>query len=110
MPSVLGFHGLFRATLQFVLHRMLKTFYDWSAWHGETLTASPELKSSPPCIAAADSTGSRVASKHHVEQQIGMVQKLPTSSWSEQDMESVLSRAYMWRASFNNARSHLTQG
>ena len=40
----------------------------------------------------------------------GVVQKLPTHSWSEQDMESVLSRAYMWRASFNNARSHLTQG
>jgi len=40
----------------------------------------------------------------------GVVQKLPTGSWSEQDMESVLSRAYMWRASFNNARSHLTQG
>ena len=40
----------------------------------------------------------------------GVVQKLPTSSWSEQDMESVLSRAYMWRASFTNARSHLTQG
>ncbi|KAK9818762.1 hypothetical protein WJX74_011120 [Apatococcus lobatus] len=35
------------------------------------------------------------------------LQKLPTSSWSERDIEVVLSRAYMWRASFDEAKSHL---
>lgn len=39
---------------------------------------------------------------------IMFLQKLPTSSWSEQDMDSVLSQAYMWRATFQDAKSHLT--
>eukprot|EP00884_Botryococcus_braunii_P016775 jgi/Botrbrau1/3781/Bobra.0183s0016.1 len=37
------------------------------------------------------------------------LQKLPTHDWSEKEVEMVLSRAYMWRASFGNAQSHLSQ-
>lgn len=37
------------------------------------------------------------------------LQKLPTQDWSEKEVEVVLSRAYMWRASFGNAQSHLSQ-
>ena len=37
------------------------------------------------------------------------LQKLPTGEWSESEVEVVLSRAYMWRASFDDARSHLNQ-
>ena len=37
------------------------------------------------------------------------LQKLPTTDWGEKEVESVLSRAYMWRASFDHARSHLSQ-
>ena len=37
------------------------------------------------------------------------LQKLPTADWGEKEVESVLSRAYMWRASFDHARSHLSQ-
>ena len=36
-----------------------------------------------------------------------ILQKLPTADWDEKDIEMVLSRAYMLRASFNDARSHL---
>lgn len=43
------------------------------------------------------------------QEMILFLQKLPTADWAEKDIESVLSRAYMWRASFNDARSHLTQ-
>lgn len=35
------------------------------------------------------------------------LQKLPTNDWDEKQMEFILSRAYMWRASFDNAQSHL---
>mmetsp|Transcript_29855 Transcript_29855/g.84147 ORF Transcript_29855/g.84147 Transcript_29855/m.84147 type:complete len:269 (-) Transcript_29855:507-1313(-) len=35
-----------------------------------------------------------------------LVQKMPTSGWSEKQIETVLSRAFLWRASFGNARSH----
>jgi TBC1 domain family member 2 len=37
------------------------------------------------------------------------LQKLPTQDWNEKEVELVLSRAYMWRASFGNAQSHLQQ-
>ncbi|KAK9804775.1 hypothetical protein WJX72_004752 [[Myrmecia] bisecta] len=43
------------------------------------------------------------------QEMILFLQKLPTANWSEKDVEVVLSRAYMWRASFDDARSHLTQ-
>ena len=37
------------------------------------------------------------------------LQKLPTGSWGEREVETVLSRAYMWRTSFDQAQSHLSQ-
>lgn len=37
------------------------------------------------------------------------LQKLPTGGWGEREVETVLSRAYMWRTSFDQAQSHLSQ-
>ena len=39
---------------------------------------------------------------------IMFLQKPPTSAWGEKDIELVLSRAYMWRASFKGAASHFS--
>lgn len=35
-------------------------------------------------------------------------QRPPTAAWTEQDMEVVLSRAFMWRSSFKGATSHFS--
>lgn len=43
-----------------------------------------------------------------LQEMILYLQKLPTGHWSEKEVESVLSRAYMWRASFDQAKSHLS--
>lgn len=37
---------------------------------------------------------------------IMFLQRPPTNGWGEKDIELVLSRAYMWRASFKGAASH----
>lgn len=37
---------------------------------------------------------------------IMFLQKVPTQDWTESDIELVLSRAFMWRASFQGATSH----
>ena len=37
---------------------------------------------------------------------IMFLQRVPTADWTESDMELVLSRAFMWRASFKGATSH----
>ena len=37
------------------------------------------------------------------------LQKPSTAEWGDKDIESVLARAYLWRASFGDARSHLTE-
>ena len=42
-----------------------------------------------------------------MQEMVLFLQKPPTASWSESEVELILSRAYMWRASFNDARSHL---
>ncbi len=42
-----------------------------------------------------------------LQEMVLFLQKLPTSEWNEIDIEMVFSRAYMLRASFNDARSHL---
>jgi TBC1 domain family member 2 len=34
------------------------------------------------------------------------LQRVPTADWTESDIELVLSRAFMWRASFKDASSH----
>ncbi|KAL4854198.1 GTPase-activating protein gyp1 [Chlorella vulgaris] len=39
---------------------------------------------------------------------IMFLQKPPTADWCEKDIELVLSRAYMWRASFKGASSHFS--
>ncbi|GAB4813408.1 hypothetical protein N2152v2_000454 [Parachlorella kessleri] len=39
---------------------------------------------------------------------IMFLQKPPTAGWSEKDVELVLSRAHMWRASFKDATSHFS--
>ncbi|KAL3146846.1 hypothetical protein ABBQ38_014820 [Trebouxia sp. C0009 RCD-2024] len=41
------------------------------------------------------------------QEMVLFLQKLPTTEWDEKDIEMVLSRAYMLRASFNDAQSHL---
>ncbi|CAI0397038.1 unnamed protein product [Linum tenue] len=35
------------------------------------------------------------------------LQHLPTNNWTDQELEMVLSRAYMWHSMFNNSPSHL---
>jgi hypothetical protein len=35
------------------------------------------------------------------------IQKVPTKEWEDNDIEVILSQAYMWRASFGEAQSHL---
>lgn len=42
-----------------------------------------------------------------LQEMVLFLQKLPTTEWDEKDIEMVLSRAYMLRASFNDAQSHL---
>ena len=39
---------------------------------------------------------------------IMFLQRVPTAEWTESDVELVLSRAYMWRASFKDASSHFS--
>ncbi|KAE9588121.1 putative Rab-GTPase-TBC domain-containing protein [Lupinus albus] len=36
------------------------------------------------------------------------LQHLPTENWSDQELEIVLSRAFMWHSMFNNSPSHLS--
>ena len=45
--------------------------------------------------------------KMELEGLIMFLQRTPTEAWTEGDIETVLSRAYMWRLSFANAASHL---
>ena len=42
-----------------------------------------------------------------MQEMVLFLQKPPTSSWTEAQIELILSRAYMWRTSFNDAKSHL---
>jgi hypothetical protein len=35
------------------------------------------------------------------------LQHLPTHNWTHQELEMVLSRAFMWHSMFNNSPSHL---
>lgn len=39
---------------------------------------------------------------------IMFLQRPPTGAWGESDVELVLSRAHMWRASFTGAASHFS--
>ncbi|KAI4324326.1 hypothetical protein L6164_023877 [Bauhinia variegata] len=41
------------------------------------------------------------------QESVMFLQHLPTQNWSHQELEMVLSRAYMWHSMFNNSPSHL---
>ncbi|XP_010414230.1 PREDICTED: TBC1 domain family member 22B-like isoform X2 [Camelina sativa] len=41
------------------------------------------------------------------QEMVMFLQHLPTHSWSDQELEMVLSRAYMWHSMFNNSPNHL---
>ena len=53
----------------------------------------------------------RVAKPHAraVQEMVLFLQRLPTGGWGEKEVETVLSRAYLWRTSFAQAQSHLAQ-
>ena len=44
-----------------------------------------------------------------VQAMVLFLQRLPTKGWTEKEVETVLSKAFMWRATFDDAQSHLTQ-
>ena len=50
----------------------------------------------------------RIPISGFMQEMVLFLQRLPTDGWSEKEMELVLSRAYMWRASFDQAPSHLS--
>jgi len=37
-----------------------------------------------------------------------LLQRPPTQSWTEQEIELILSKAFMYRSSFEKAKSHLS--
>ncbi|XP_021906812.1 GTPase-activating protein GYP1 [Carica papaya] len=41
------------------------------------------------------------------QEMVMFLQHLPTQNWTHQELEMVLSRAYMWHSMFNNSPSHL---
>jgi len=41
------------------------------------------------------------------QEMVMFLQHLPTHNWSDQELEMVLSRAYMWHSMFNNSPNHL---
>ncbi|ESR56136.1 hypothetical protein CICLE_v10020095mg [Citrus x clementina] len=41
------------------------------------------------------------------QEMVMFLQHLPTNAWTHQELEMVLSRAYMWHSMFNNCPSHL---
>jgi hypothetical protein len=38
------------------------------------------------------------------------LQHLPTNNWTDQELEMVLSRAFMWHSMFNSSPRHLATG
>ncbi|CAH8282250.1 unnamed protein product [Eruca vesicaria subsp. sativa] len=41
------------------------------------------------------------------QEMVMFLQHLPTQTWTDQELEMVLSRAYMWHSMFNNSPNHL---
>ncbi|EYU41037.1 hypothetical protein MIMGU_mgv1a0248442mg, partial [Erythranthe guttata] len=41
------------------------------------------------------------------QEMVMFLQHLPTQKWTHLELETVLSRAYMWHSVFNNSPSHL---
>ncbi|CAN1247993.1 TBC1 domain family member 22B [Linum perenne] len=52
-------------------------------------------------------TWSEKLQKLDFQELVMFLQHLPTRKWSDQELEMVLSRAYMWHSMFNNSPSHL---
>ncbi|CAN0858005.1 TBC1 domain family member 22B [Linum grandiflorum] len=52
-------------------------------------------------------TWSEKLQKFDFQELVMFLQHLPTRNWSHQELEMVLSRAYMWHSMFNNSPSHL---
>ncbi|BBN17602.1 TBC1 domain family member 2 [Marchantia polymorpha subsp. ruderalis] len=44
------------------------------------------------------------------QEMVLFIQHLPTKNWTHQELEMVLSRAFMWRVMFQQAPSHLSSG
>lgn len=52
-------------------------------------------------------TWSEKLQKLDFQEMVMFLQHLPTHTWTHQELEMVLSRAYMWHSMFNNCPSHL---
>ncbi|MBA0664311.1 hypothetical protein Goklo_004342 [Gossypium klotzschianum] len=52
-------------------------------------------------------TWSETLQKLDFQELVMFLQHLPTHNWTYQELEMVLSRAYMWHSMFNNSPSHL---
>nr|AKF43329.1 Ypt/Rab-GAP domain of gyp1p superfamily protein [Francoa sonchifolia] len=52
-------------------------------------------------------TWSEELQKLEFQELVMFLQHLPTQNWTHQDLEMVLSRAYMWHTMFNSSPSHL---
>nr|AKF43334.1 Ypt/Rab-GAP domain of gyp1p superfamily protein [Melianthus villosus] len=52
-------------------------------------------------------TWSEDLQKLEFQEMVMFLQHLPTENWTHQELEIVLSRAYMWHSMFNNSPSHL---
>ncbi|CAA6663874.1 unnamed protein product [Spirodela intermedia] len=52
-------------------------------------------------------TWSDALQKYDFQEMVMFLQHLPTHGWTHQELEMVLSRAYMWHAMFNSSPSHL---
>ncbi len=72
-------------------------------------TRSSSLTVLHPCLPTwATCSWSAQLRQLEFQELIMFLQKPPTSAWGEKDIELVLSRAYMWRASFQGAASHFS--
>lgn len=67
--------------------------------------AAPAVPGPPP---VPDCSWSSQLQQLEFQELIMFLQKPPTADWCEKDIELVLSRAYMWRASFKGASSHFS--
>ncbi|XP_031481780.1 GTPase-activating protein GYP1 [Nymphaea colorata] len=52
-------------------------------------------------------TWSEKIQKHDFQEMVMFLQHLPTQRWTHQELEMVLSRAYMWHTMFDSSPSHL---
>ena len=67
---------------------------------------APSAGSHPQLCPPAVCSWSEQLKQLEFQELIMFLQKPATAAWGEKDIELVLSRAYMWRASFKGAASH----